>query len=347
MLFTKSYVTSSRLAADQLGQRDALRTAGNLQENNHKQMLKALGFEVNTGLIPQDVYQEFDNSTVELMRSDQGDVFLNDLLPLSRAVNIGKLTYVTRRASDAGQTQTSMSGQIGVKMDQVEYNYDGTVVPIHDTGFFRNWRELEAQKSEGFDSLIDDQRESVISLRKHLADTFMNGCNDRDGNAIVLDGKQWLGMKTDTRVVQVANSLFDFSLITGTAADNKANLITVLNNLWITNNCTADVTIYVSREIARNWERDFNTNYNQGKISEELAGLQGVASIKTSSWLSGNQLMMFPLNGSVRPVSGMGISTMALPRPLYNSNHEFITATAVGWMVDNDYAGNSCALNYD
>jgi|14BtaG_2_1085337.scaffolds.fasta_scaffold00072_50 hypothetical protein len=345
MLFTKSYVTNSRLAKDQLNQRDIMRTAANLQEANHKQMLKGLGLEVNAGLIPQEVYQEFDSSTIELMRSDDGDTFLNDLLPLARSVNIGKLTYVTRRSSDAGTTQTSMSGQIGVKMDQVEYSYDGTVVPIHDTGFFRNWRELEAQKSEGFDSLIDDQRESVRALRRHLRDSFMNGCLDVNGNAIVVDGRQWLGMKTDTRVVQVANSLFDFT--GGTAANNKINLITLLDNLWITNNCTKDVVIYVSREIARNWETDFNTNYNQGKISEELAGLQGVSSIKTTNALSGNQIMMFPLDGSVRPVSGMGISTMALPRPLYNSNHEFITAGAIGWMVDNDYAGNSCALNYD
>jgi len=346
MLFNQSYVTNSRLAKEQLNQRDSLRTAANLQEANHKHMLKSLGFEVNAGLIPQDVYQEFDNQTISLMRSDDGDTFLNDLLPLAKSVNIGKLTYVTRRSSDAGQTQTSMSGQIGLKMDQVEYSYDGTVVPIHDTGFFRNWRELEAQKSEGFDSLIDDQAESVRALRRHLRDSFLNGCVDLNGNAIVVDGRQWLGLLTDTRVQQITAS-FDYTLNTNSGEVIMRNLLADLDVMYITNNCAKPLTLYVSREIGRNFERAFSSSYASGKILDAIGGAQGIAEVKITNAVSGNKWFAFPLDGSVRPVSGMGISTMALPRPLYNSNHEFITAAAVGWMVDNDYAGNTCAVNYD
>ena len=121
---------------------------------------------------------EFDNTTVTVMHSDDGDTYLNDLMPLSTSVSIGKLTHRFRQASDAGRIQTSMTGQIGVKMDQVEYKFGGTIVPITDGGFDRNWREWNAQSSEGFDALIDDQRETVRALRGNLADQFLDGHKD-------------------------------------------------------------------------------------------------------------------------------------------------------------------------
>ena len=353
MLLTKNYVQNSRVARDHLNNRDFLRNAANAQEMQLENVLRQIqgnNFVANAGLIPQEVYQEFDNVTVERMRSDDGDTFLNDLLPLAKAVDIGKLTYVNRRASDAGLVQTSMTGQTGVKMDQTESDYDGTIIPVHDAGFSRNWREWNAQRSENFDALIDDQREVVASVRSHLADSFMNGHTDKDGNFIVLDGRQWQGMVNDTRVEQVdlgvAGVNFDFtdSALTGDA--NKAALITVMDFLYISNNCTKDATIYVSREIARNWERKFSTAYAGDNIIDQLAKLQGVAAIKVTNKLSGNKLMAFPLDrDSVIPVSGMGMATMALPRTMYNSNYEFVVAAALGWFVKTDYSStNTCAL---
>ena len=350
MLFTRNFVQNSRVAQDHLSNRDALREATNIHEQQHSAiMANQFGFKANSGLIPQDVYRDFDNNTIERMRSDDGDTFLNDLLPLSKAVNIGKLVHETRRASDMGTVQTSMTGQIGVKMDQVDYNYDGTIIPVHDCGFFRNWREWNAQRSENFDALIDDQRESVATVRQRLADTFMDGHTDADGNTIVVNGRSWTGMRNDSRVQMVdlgaGGVNFDFTDNSNTGDQNKNALITVLDFLYITNNCEHDVTVYVSREISRNWERNFSTNYDGRRIIDQLSGLQGVAAIKVSNKLTGNQLMAFPLDRmAVIPVTGMGLSTMALPRPMYNSNYEFVTATAAGWFVKTDYDGRTCAL---
>lgn len=350
MIFSKSLIKNSRSGQAQWQAVVGARNGYAANEAMHANALRAAGFAVNDGLIPQDVYQEFDNVTVERFRSDDGDTFLNDLLPLSRSVNIGRLIYRFRRASDAGQTQTSMTGQIGVKFDQVEYSYDGTLIPVHDTGFFRNWREWNAQQAEGFDALVDDQRESVAALRRRLADTFLDGHTDADGNYIELDSVSWQGMRNDSRVAQVdlgAGGInFDFTDTTKTYEEIEAAFKQVRDVLWIDNNSEKDAMYYVSREIASNMER-YSSEFasSENKILMRLSSLQGVAGIKASSKLSGNELMAFPLDGMcVRPIVGMGVNTVAMPRPVYNSNYEFVVWGAIGFQVYTDYLGQYCAL---
>lgn len=341
MIFQKKLIGNSKCALAQYQEVLDERRLSNMQT----QMYINAGMQANTGLIPQDVFQEFDNITVERFRSDDGDTFLNDLLPLSRSVSIGKLVHKFRQASDAGNSQTSMTGQIGVKADQVEYTIDGSIIPIHDTGFGRNFREWNAQTSEGFDALIDDQRESVADLRAHLADNFMDGHLDKDGNVIVVDSLSWGGMRNDARVAQVS-LVFDFTDTAQLGTAIKAAFIDELRNvLWITNNCERDVVYYVSKAIAANLERKFSTSYDSKIIMQELADLMGVAAIKTTSKLTGNEIMGFPLSAdAVRPIVGMGINTVAMPRPLYNSNYDFAVWGAIGFEVRTDFANNTCAI---
>lgn len=349
LLFTNKLVTDKATVAKQFASLQANRASFNINEKRFAGEMAQHNLSVNSGQIPRDVYREFDNVTVERMRSDDGDKFLNPLMGLTKAVNIGKLIYETRRASDAGQVQTSMSGQTGVKFDQVEYNYDGVPLPIHDCGFTRNWREFNAQRSEGFDALIDDQRESVAAVRRRLADSFLDGHRDKNNQIIVgPDGRKWEGMRNDARVNQVdlgAGGLnFDFTDPTKTGEEIKAAFIQLRDVLYITNNCEQDATYYVSREIMSNFERRFSNQYDSRLTVTELGSLMGVANIEASSKLTGNEIMAFPLDGSVTPVSGMGMSTMAMPRQVYNANYDFVVATATGWYVKQDYFGRSCAL---
>jgi len=197
--------------------------------------------------------------------------------------------------------------------------------------------------------LIDDQRESVAAGRRRLVYTFLDGQTDKDGNYIVVDTRQWQGMRNDARVEQVdlgaGGVNFDFTLSTNTGDQNKEALITVIDFLRITNKCGRDITLYISKEIVSNWERAYSANYDGKDIIDQLAKLSGIAAIKPTNELSGNQMMGFPLDRfSVIPVTGMGMSTMALPRPMYNSNYEFVTATASGWIVKTDYFDNTCAF---
>ena len=350
MLLQKSLIGNSRAGKEQFEEVVRSRRMANNQERMHAQVMRANGeMVVNDGLIPRDVYQEFDNVTVERMRLDDGDTFLNDLLPLSRSVSIGKLVSKFRQASDAGRAQTSMSGQIGVKMDQVEFTYDGSIIPIHDTGFGRKWREWNAQTSKGFDALVDDQRESTATLRQKLVDNFLDGHTDAQGNYLVVDAISWQGVRNDSRVIQVdlgaGGVNFDFTDTAQTYAAIESNFKEVRDTALITNKCNKALTYYVSLEIASNLERNSSESYSSEKIMNRLAQLIGVAEIKASSKLSGNEFMAFPLDSSViRPVVGMGLNTVAMPRPVYNSNYDFAVWGAIGYEIRTDYFGNSCAL---
>jgi hypothetical protein len=318
----------------------------------HRQAAEAAEktFGVNAGLVPRDVYQDMERDTVQIMRSDDGDAFLNDLIPRARGINIGKLTTQYRQGSDAGNVQTSMSGQVGTLFDQVDYKYDGAIVPIQTAGYFRQWRELESQRSEGFDALLDDNRETVRSMRIAMADSFLDGFKDKNGNFLVQDGLSWTGMRNDTaRVAQVdlgAGGLnFDFTDVTKTGAEIKAAFIQIRDILQIDNNCSGDSIYYLSREIVSNFERRFSAQYDSTTILQELTGLMGVSSFKPTNKLTGNELMALPATGDmVRPVSGMMTSTIALPRLRFNDNYEFMVWHATGWQVKTDYNGQKCAL---
>ena len=348
MLFTKQFVQNSRIAQDQLKHRDTLRMMSNSAEQAFAPIYAQHGLAVNEGIIPRDVYQEFDNVSIERIRQDDGDAFLNALMPLARAVNIGKLVLETRQTSDAGLAQTSMSGRTGVKMDNVDYSYDGFIIPIHDIGFGREWREMAAQTSEGFDALVDDARETTATLRRHLVDTFLDGHKDANGQILTVAGRSWSGIRNDSRVLAVdlgiAGINFDFTDQTKTYLEIEAAFKAVRDLMYIGQKCNKELTYYVSLEIASNMERNSSESYNSEKILSRLAGLLGVAGIEASSKLSGNEFFAMPNDGSVRPLVGMGVSTIALPRPMYNSRHEFATSTAMGWRVDNDYFGRTCVL---
>lgn len=343
MIFTKKLIGNSVAGAAQFAEMQKMRKAHALQE---KMFIRNGQLVANEGAIPKSVYQSFDDEAVERFKLDEGDGFLDILLPRSKSINIGKLVHKFRQASDAGRAQTSMTGQLTPQMDNVAHSYDGSLVPIQDAGFGRNWREFEAQRSEGFDGLIDDNRETTSTLRQHVADSFLDGHRDKNGNIIVADGIKWEGMRNDSRVNQIALGAggvnFDFSDKSQSGSDIKEKFMEIRDTMSITNKVVADLVYVVSPEIGSAWELRFNDAYDSRTVFDELNSLRGVGSIVVSSKLTGNEIMAFGQN--VRPVVGMAVNTVALPRPVYNSNYDFIVWSAIGWEVRSDYFGKSATL---
>ncbi|VDZ84323.1 Uncharacterised protein [Kluyvera intermedia] len=87
------------------------------------------------------LYRAFDTTVLQQFEPNTEFTLLNDLMPLSRSVRIEQSRYDYARTGGRGWAHTSMSGQVGAALDARSYSFDGTMVPIHDSGFKFEWRD--------------------------------------------------------------------------------------------------------------------------------------------------------------------------------------------------------------
>lgn len=287
------------------------------------------------------MYRAYDQTVLTQFEPNTEFTLLNDLMPLSRSVRLEESVYEYARTGGRGWAHTSMSGQIGAALDARAYTFDGTMVPVHDSGFKFHWRDPIFNKGSALSSLSDAQVGSVDDVRRKIVDYMFNGFRDSENNFVTFDGKTWKGLKADDRVGQVdlgASGLnIDFSSATATSAQIRNGAIALRDNLKITNNMYAPQTWYVSSDILSNWERYYSDNYQSGTILQEILKLSGIVAVKEDSQLSGNQILVVPLTaGVIAPIVGQGVGTVASPRPEFNSDFIWRTWGAVGLMVKQD-----------
>lgn len=300
----------------------------------------------NAGVRPADLYREFDNVTVRQFRLDEGDNILNRLMPLSRSLPIGRTQFEYAASSNLTGFQTSMSGELAQIYDAVDYDSQKTIIPVHQNGFKRGWREGEQMGLEGFDDAVIMQSEAIRTHRNGLIDYFL------DGNANVSqDGISWLGFRNDSRVHQVdlgaggLNVNFTSGSLTG--EDAREAWIALRDQLTLENKVGVPATYFVSNEIISNFERYYTDNYGAGTILQQLKTIGQVADIIGSSKLTGNQVLAMPLQSQyVQPLTGMAVSTIALPRQRYNDPFAFDVVSAVGMRVTNDFGGVNKGVMY-
>jgi hypothetical protein len=291
-------------------------------------------------IIPQDVYREMDTQTKEILRAPNLTL-LNDLLPLAKALQVGKVEHVYRQASDTGLLVTDLDGSSAVEMDKVDYTYASSIKVIHKTGFGVPWMQLEGQRSEGFDQLIDDQANSVRFMQEAIAGHIY------DGASVTFKGISAYGVKTASATVDVdldSDGLnIDFTSSSATASDIRAAWISLVDTLRITNNVSDDITFYVSREIMSNFQRFYAaTDAAFGTILDALLKLRGVAAIKEDAQLSGNEVVGLVLDARyIRPLVGMAVTTVPVVRNQPFDNYNFITWSNVGLEIKADYDGRS------
>ena len=297
-----------------------------------------------SAIIPQDVYREFDTQTKTLMRSDN-HVIMNDLLPLAKSLPVGKIEHVYRRASDSGSVQTSISGMTPTELDKTAYDYDSTIKVIHQSAFGRSWMEMEGQKSEGFDGLVDDQANGVRAVQDAIASHIVNGVTGVSFKGFTPDG-----IKNSSKVQAVdldASGLnVNFSASATTAAAIRTGWIAMDNTLAITNNVMMARDYYVSREIFSNFKRYATTTNDTGRtILQTLLEIPGVASIKEDASLTGNQVIGMARDSQfIRPLVGMAVTTVPLFRANPMDNYNFLVWTNVGLEIKTDYTGKKGVL---
>lgn len=300
---------------------------------------------VNAGVNPTDLYQEFDKNIERQWHLDEGEAILMRLMPLSKYLPLGRLVDVYSRSSGMGGFQTSLSGEINVTHDAVDYDSDKAIIPFHQNGFKRPFRQAEQFSLEGFQDLSIMHEEAVRTHKKGLIDYFMNG------TSIAVDGIGWAGFRADARVDQIDLSTFGggFDFTSG-AATGEAFITAWLGlaeRMYVTNKITVPVTRFVSNEIWWNMQRDYSTAKGDNTILQRALAVTGVAEIVPTSELTGNQILSMPLSTEyVQPLVGAAVSTVALPRPQYNSPLAFDVMSAIGIQVKSDFETGNKGVQY-
>jgi len=289
------------------------------------------------------LYKAYDQTVLKEFEPNTEFTLLNDLMPLSRSVRLEESVYEYARTGGRGWAHTSMSGQIGAALDAKSYTFDGTMVPIHDSGFKFEWRDPVFNKGSALSSLADAQSGSVDDVRRQYVDYIWEGFRDAAGNYISFDSKTWKGLRHDERVAQVTLTV-NFS----TSADPKAMraaAIALRDVLKLQNLQYGQQTWYVSSDIMSNWEQYFDVN-SLRTVLEEIAKLSGISAIKEDAELTGNEIVIIPLQaGVIAPIVGQAFGTVADPRQFYNSDYVWRTWGAAGLMVKQDINGHFSVIH--
>ncbi|NHK29185.1 coat protein [Parvularcula flava] len=296
-------------------------------------------------VLPRDAWLDLDGITRRVMRNDEGQAYMQDLMPLAKAVNIGKLVHLNRVSSDAGSVQRSMSGQVPNTLDKVEYTYRGTPVPIFSSGYGREWREWNTLSSENFDALADDQEAITAKIRRDMAQYALDG-----DSSLNFQGYAAAGIRTNalSKVINLgtANSGANIDLTaTATTSDAiDAFFTNTLGAMLDANHITGAVNVYVSPEIGRNFDRSYSgsAGNKEGKLWEYLESNRRINKIAVSYELTGNEMFGFvPSAEYIRPLIGMATNTTAMTRLNPTDNYQFLVMAAMGLEIRADYNGKT------
>lgn len=292
-------------------------------------------------VLPRDAWLDLDGITRRVMRADEGETWMRDLMPLAKPVNIGKLVHLNRVSSDAGAVTRSMSGQVPVTLDKVTYDYRGTPVPIFASGYGREWREWNTLQSENFDALADDQEAITAKLRRDNALYMLNG-----DASIVFQGYTAYGIRTSplSKSINIGAGGANINLTSATPDAIDAFFTGAFGAMLDANLITGKVNLYISPEIARGWDKTYSgsAGFKDGTIRDFLLKNRRINKIEVTFELSGNEFFGFvPSAEYIRPLVAMATSTVATPRQHPRANYQFEVWNAMGIEIRADFNGKS------
>lgn len=326
------YTNASQAGRAQVTHRDEHRRAHNAVE---ARLRAEGGYAVNVDIGPQ-AWLELDTQVVQLI-GQEADPLYADLMPLAQSVNIGKFAVAYKKVGDMDAGETSLTGQVTHLMGQTGSNYGGILVPTHVKAFGRSWRETEANRSIGMDELADDQAAAVREVVRLQTANFI------DGNAnLVYQGFAAYGLKNNP-ATQAITLLVDFTSAASTFAQMDAEFARVMGLMRGGNNrVVRDFNIYVSPEIEAGWRRRSGAQTIDRTYAEVFSATPGVASIKVSNELVGNQMIGFVASREfIRPVVGQAVGTTPVPRLRPFDDYQFVTWGASGLQIVEDDGGRS------
>lgn len=339
----KKIVANSANAMAQHNQIMNMRTAWNNVESNIGNMY---GSQYNAAArLPQDAYREFDKAIKTVMAGDEGGNIVS-VLP-NKSSPLGKIVLEYAQASDSGSAQTTTFGRQAHQIDNASYEYDNALMQIHDDGFGRQWLEVEGMRTEDFDGLIDDQKNSVRAVKRAMYDHILNGVTGskyKDASAYGMKNSpntQSLDLDADGVGVDLTDGSATFS-------DFEAAIVAALKALQgSANNVGMDITFAFSSDIWFNALRTGTPDTNYTTILEACRRIPGVKDIiKTNgTQLSGNEFLAWANSDEYIEIkTAMAVNTQPVIRQMFNDPFNFVTWGSCGLLIKADTAGRSGVL---
>jgi len=310
-----------------------------LDSRDHFNTNECMRFGNQAALLPDDAWREVDEVTMRVLREDEGQAYMQDLMPMARAVDIGKTAHVYRTSSDlSNRVNISMNGQEPTLRDKVNYEFNGHPIPIFDTGYGLNWREWRGMQSEGFDGISDDQEAAVANVEQVAAQYVLNG-----DTSINVGGYIGYGIKNhpETNVMDLDASGFniDLSSFATTSDAIEDFFVRDFRQIMHNNLIMGAMNIYISPEIERRWSRSYSgsSGFKGGTMMDFLMGLPFINDIKMTYELDGNEFFAYPLMPKyIRPLMGMAMTTIAIPRVQMTDDYNFRVMKALGLEIRAD-----------
>lgn len=344
--FSSNLVANSRPHQAWWGEVQAQREAFLQAEGNLAPLMaNASGIANAAAILPRDAWLEMDTITRRVLRDDEGQAYMADLMPLARPIHIGKIVFGNRVSGDAGLVRRSISGKVPEVLGKVDYDYRNTLVPIFNTGYGRSWREWNSLQSENFDALADDQEAHTAAIREDQADYVLNG-----DTSITFEGAVGYGIKNHpySKSINLGSAVgganIDLASTSTDADDIDAFFTGAFGAMLDANLITEPVNVYISPEIARNWDRQYSgsAGFKGGRIWDFLLTNRRIKQIKVTYKLSGNAFFGFvPRADYIRPLIGMAVSTTAAVRLNPVDDYNFLIMGALGLDIRADINGKS------
>ena len=107
---------------------------------------------------------------------------------------------------------------------------------------------------------------------------------------------------------------------------------------------SAPVNLYISPEMARNFDRPYSgsAGFKIGSLRDALVANRRIAKIEVTFELSGNEFFGFvPRAEYIRPLVGMAVNTTAMTRLNPTDNYQFLVMGAMGLEIRQDFNGKS------
>lgn len=344
--FDEQLVTNSRPHGLWWGEVGAQREAFHRQEDVLAPLMnQAAQLRNSAAVLPRDAWLEMDTITRRVMRDDEGQSYMADLMPLARAVNIGKIAFGYRIANDAGTVRRSLSGKVPEVLGKTDYDYRRSLVPIFNTGYGRSWREWNTLQSENFDAISDDQESHVAAIRSDMADYALDG-----DTTLTFESAVGYGIRShpEAKSINLGNATgganIDLASTSTTADAMDAFFTGAFGAMLDANLITEAVNLYISPEIARNWDRQYSgaAGFKGGRIMDFLLTNRRIRQIKVTYKLSGNEFFGFvPNSNYIRPLVGMAVNTTAAVRLNPVDDYNFLVMGAMGIDIRSDWNGRA------